>query len=64
MSPSEGFCGSMPRFAFGFVFGVAVLFAVMTCGTPIARAADVFDDRAIVTESGPLAGIFTAQINE
>ena len=64
MSPSEGFCGSMPRFAFGFVFGVAVLFAVMTCGTPIARAADVFDDRAIVTESGPLEGIVTAQINE
>ena len=48
----------------GFVFRIAPLFAAMTWMTPIAMASDSLNDPAIVTESGPLKGVVSVQINE
>ena len=63
MTASGGVCGSRPSLAFEFVIGLAALFAAMTCGTPSAKATDSFEHRAIWTESGPLEGVVTAQVN-
>ena len=51
-------------FVVGFVFGLVAMFAAMTWGTPIATASNSLNDPAIVTESGPLKGVDSAQINE
>jgi para-nitrobenzyl esterase len=55
----QGLCTS--RFAVGFVFGFAALFAAMSWGMPGAQAAG---RPAIVTESGPLKGVVTPQLEE
>ena len=64
MSASGWYGGSTRMFVVGFVFGLVAMFAAMTWGTPIATASNSLNDPAIVTESGPLKGVETAQINE
>jgi len=64
MSASGWHRGSTRMFVVGFVFGLVAMFAAMTWGTPIATASNSLNDPAIVTESGPLKGVDTAQMNE
>ena len=64
MSASGGYGASTPRVAVGFVFALAASFVALIWWTPIATATNSLNDPAIVTESGPLKGVVTAQINE
>ena len=55
---------STKRLLVGFTFGLAVLCLTTAWRIPTALGDSSFDDPAIVTESGPLKGVVTAQINE
>ena len=63
ISASVGFGANTRRFVLEFAFGLVALFAGMTWWTPIATAANSFTYSVIVTESGPVKGVVTPQIN-